>query len=65
MATPSNPEIVTEGRSMAVVVDVVTDVVDVVDVDVVLAVVVELGSNWGRIGNGYDGRVFLRRNNKK
>ena len=57
MATPSRPEMVTDGGSTAVVVDVVTDVVVVNDV--VLSVVVVLGSNWGRMGNGYEGRVFL------
>ena len=58
MATPSRPEMVTEGGSVAVVVDVVTLRVVVV-LAVVLELVVELGSNWGRIGNGYDGSVFL------
>ena len=58
MATPSRPEMVTDGGSPAAVVVVVTDVVVVVN-DVVLSVVVELGSNCGRIGNGYDGRVCL------
>ena len=59
MATPSRPEMVTEGGSPAVVVDVVTLSVVVVVLAVVLEVVVELGSNWGRIGNGHDGSVFL------
>ena len=55
MATPSRPEMVTAGTSPAAMGDVVTLVV----VEVVLSVVVELGSNWGRMGKGYDGSVFL------
>ena len=63
MATPSRPEMVTEGGSPAAMVVGGVGGVVVGVVDVVVAVVVELGSNWGRMGNGYDGRVFLRRNN--
>lgn len=58
MATPSRPEIVTDGGSPFVMV-VAAAVVVVLVVTVVLTVVVELGSNWGSIGNGYDGSVFL------
>ena len=59
MATPSRPEIVTDGGSPVVMVVAAAAVVVGLVVTVVLAVVVELGSNWGRIGNGYEGSVFL------
>ena len=66
MPTPSRPGMVTAGRSpelrgVVVTVEVVAE--GVVELTVVLVVVV--GSNWGRMGKGYEGSLFLEGNHQK